>query len=58
MVTIICKPGREHGTSRSRYKARRAEIVAQRRQDQQLARKIAAELTGCSQRVFKSVRVE
>ena len=56
MVTIIWKPSRQHGTCKSRYKARRAESVAVRRQDRRLARKIAEELTGCSRRVFNSVR--
>lgn len=55
MVTIIWKPCRQHGTCKSRYKARRAKAVASRLQDQRLARKIGEELTGCSQRVFNSV---
>ncbi|MGB9098125.1 hypothetical protein [Erwinia sp.] len=56
MTTIIWKACRQHGTSKSRYKARRAEAQARHQQDQRLASKIAKELTGCSQRVLKTVR--
>jgi hypothetical protein len=55
MVLIIWKPCRPQGTCKSRYKARRAEIVAQRQQDQNLARKIVRELTGCNPRVIKTI---
>lgn len=55
MVLIIWKPCRLQGTCKSRYKARRAERAAQRREDQQLARKIVKELTGSSTNVMKTL---
>ncbi|EGY27938.1 putative transcription antitermination protein N [Candidatus Regiella insecticola 5.15] len=44
MVTIIWKPSK--GSAKSRYKARRAILVAQRRKDRALARKIELALMG------------
>lgn len=58
MVTIIWKPCRQHGTCKSRYKARRAKAVASRLQDQRLAKKIVEELTRCNQRGCHSVGEE
>jgi len=46
-MLIIWKPCRPQGTCKSRYKARRAAVVAQRQEDQKLARRIVKELTGC-----------
>lgn len=46
MTTIIWKACQQHGTSKSRYKARRAETLAQRQRDRRLARKIAEALSG------------
>lgn len=46
MVLIIWKPCRPHGTCKSRYKARRAAIIAARQRDHNLARKIVKELAG------------
>lgn len=45
MVTIVWKESK--GTAKSRYKARRAEIIAERRSNEALARKIALKLSGC-----------
>lgn len=56
MTTIIWKACQQHGTSKSRYKARRAEALARRQRDRRLTSKIAEALSGCSQRVVKSVR--
>ncbi|KGM59706.1 hypothetical protein [Escherichia coli] len=45
MVTIVWKESK--GTAKSRYKARRAELIAERRSNEALARKIALKLSGC-----------
>ncbi|MCV8750042.1 regulator [Escherichia coli] len=45
MVTIVWKESK--GTAKSRYKARRAELIAERRSNEALARKIARKLSGC-----------
>lgn len=45
MVTIVWKESK--GTEKSRYKARRAELIAERRSNEALARKIALKLSGC-----------
>lgn len=45
MVTIAWKESK--GTAKSRYKARRAELIAERRSNEALARKIALKLSGC-----------
>ncbi|EFE7037886.1 regulator [Escherichia coli] len=45
MVTIVWKESK--GTAKSRYKARRAELIAERRSNKALARKIALKLSGC-----------
>lgn len=45
MVTIVWKESK--GTAKSRYKARRAELIAGRRSNEALARKIALKLSGC-----------
>ncbi|EPE2520186.1 TPA: regulator [Escherichia coli] len=45
MVTIVWKESK--GTAKSRYKARRAELIAERHSNEALARKIALKLSGC-----------
>ncbi|HDP9626263.1 TPA: regulator [Escherichia coli] len=45
MVTIVWKESK--GTAKSRYKARRAELIAERRSNEALARNIALKLSGC-----------
>ncbi|EJJ3120754.1 hypothetical protein NIT42_000455 [Escherichia coli] len=45
MVTIIWKESK--GTAKSRYKARREELIAERRSIERLARKIALKISGC-----------
>ncbi|UMU58179.1 regulator [Shigella flexneri] len=45
MVTTVWKESK--GTAKSRYKARRAELIAERRSNEALARKIALKLSGC-----------
>ncbi len=45
MVTIVWKESK--GTAKSRYKARRAELIAELRSNEALARKIALKLSGC-----------
>ncbi|EFA2153968.1 regulator [Escherichia coli] len=45
MVTIVWKESK--GTAKSRYKARRAELIAERCSNEALARKIALKLSGC-----------
>ncbi|EIQ1941101.1 regulator [Escherichia coli] len=45
MATIVWKESK--GTAKSRYKARRAELIAERRSNEALARKIALKLSGC-----------
>lgn len=45
MVTIVWKES--NGTAISRYKARRASVIAERRSDEALERKIALKLSGC-----------
>lgn len=55
MVLIIWKPCQPQGTCKSRYKARRAAVIAQRQQDQNLARKIVKELTGGSPSVMRAI---
>ncbi|WP_306163079.1 regulator [Escherichia coli] len=45
MVTIVWKESK--GTAKSRYKARRTELIAERRSNEALARKIALKLSGC-----------
>ena len=52
MATIIWKESK--GTAKSRYKARRAAMVADRRDDVALARKIAVAVSGCSMKVAKA----
>ncbi len=53
MTTIIWK--KSHGTAKSRHKARRAEVVAQRRKDEALYRRMATTLAGCSNTVLSAV---
>ncbi|WP_233268473.1 hypothetical protein, partial [Pantoea sp. BAV 3049] len=55
MATIIWKEAKPCGTAKSRYKARRAALVAERRGDEALARSVAQAVTGCSDRVLKAV---
>lgn len=55
MATIIWKEAKPCGTAKSRYKARRATQVAERRSDEALARSVAQAVTGCSDRVLKAV---
>lgn len=55
MATIIRKEARPCGTARSRYKARRTALVAERRKYEALERKIAAAISGCSRNVAKAV---
>lgn len=55
MTLIIWKPCRPQGTCKSRYKARRAEIVAQRQRDQKLGKKIVKELMGCKHGMMKTI---
>lgn len=55
MTIIIWKKSRPAGTSKSRYKARRAEAQKVLAQEEQLARRITRTLAGCSLRVLKAV---
>lgn len=55
MATIIWKESKQNGTAKSRYKARRAAMVAGRRDDVALARKVSVAASGCSDRVLKAV---
>lgn len=55
MATIIWKESNPRGTAKSRYKARRAAMVAERRDDEALARKVAVIASGCNMRVGKAV---
>lgn len=55
MATIIWKEPKTQGTAKSRYKARRATMVAERRDDEALGRKVAVIATGCSAKVQKAV---
>lgn len=55
MATIIWIKPKPQGTAKSRYKARRATMVAERRDDEALGRKVAVIATGCSSSVFKAV---
>lgn len=55
MATIIWKESKPCGTAKSRYKARRAAMVAERRVDVALGKKVAAIATGCSLNVSKAV---
>lgn len=48
MATIIWKEPKPQGTAKSRYKARRAAKIAERRDDEALGRKVAAIASGCS----------
>ncbi|WKZ94073.1 hypothetical protein P0E69_09460 [Chimaeribacter arupi] len=52
MATIIWKESK--GTAKSRYKARRAAMIADRRGDQALSRKVAVAVSGCSIKVAKA----
>lgn len=45
MVTVIWKESK--GTAKSRYKARREELIAERRSSERLTRKIALKISGC-----------
>ncbi len=53
MTTIIWKESK--GTAKSRYKARRAKVVTQRRKDEALYRRMATTLAGCSNTVLNAV---
>ncbi len=53
MTTIIWKESK--GTARSRYKARRAEVVAQKRNDARMERIIARTLNGCGNNVVNAI---
>ncbi|WP_312047049.1 hypothetical protein [Erwinia sp.] len=55
MATVIWKKSRPAGTSKSRYKARRAELQKLLTQEELLARRIARSLAGCSLRVLKAI---
>ncbi|WP_338570504.1 regulator [Erwinia billingiae] len=55
MATIIWKEPKPQGTAKSRYKARRAAKVAERRDDEALGRKVAVIASGCSNKVQKAV---
>lgn len=55
MATIIWKEPKPQGTAKSRYKARRATMVAERRDYEALGRKVAVIATGCSVKVQKAV---
>lgn len=45
MVPVIWKESK--GTAKSRYKARREELIAERRSSERLTRKIALKISGC-----------
>lgn len=55
MATIIWKEAKPCGTAKSRYKARRAAKVTDRRDDEALSRKVAVIVSGCSNKVQKAV---
>lgn len=55
MATIIWKEANPYGTAKSRYKARRAAMVAGRRRDEAMEKSVTQAMTGCSDRVNKAV---
>ncbi len=56
MTNIIWKKHQSNGTCKSRYKARRAQALALLEQENQLARRVARTLSGCSPRVLKALQ--